>query len=208
MTAFSHTGRSESSPKNPCGTLPRVSNDAGSLDKAAANQDSTNAQGALGAADSGIADYMSNVNSQLAAGNPYESKSYLENQNIATSGAMNSENDAADQALNSAVARTGGSSAALADTEAEASRAGQRDLTNYNATRDTQNMDKWQQDKQALTKDQLAGASEEGSLYGTALGGQNSSLKSYTDAQAAQDQMWAGIASGAATGAGTAIAGF
>lgn len=185
-----------------------MGNDAGSADINAANQDSKDAQGALGAADSGIASYMSNVNSQIAAGNPYESKAYFTQQNLATSGAMNSENDAANQALNSTVARTGGSSAALADTEAENARQGSRDLTNYNATRDTQNEDKWQGEKMGLDRDLLSGAQEEGSLYGTAVGGQDSTLGSYTQEQDAQDQMWAQLGSAAATGAGTAIAGF
>ena len=185
-----------------------MSNDAGSADSAAAKQDSTDAQGALGAATGDISDYMSNVNSQLAEGNPYESKAYLTQQNLATSGAMNSENDAADQALNSEVARTGTNTAALAGDEAENARQGQRDLTNYTATRDTQNQDKWQQDQQNLDRDQLAGAQEEGSLYGTAIGGQDSTLGSATTAQDAEDAMWAQMASGAATGAGTAIAGF
>lgn len=182
-----------------------MSNDAGDADKAAASQDSKDAQAALGAADSGISDYMSNVNSQLAAGNPYESKAYLENQNIATSGAMNSENDAANEVLGSTVARTGTNSAALASTEAENARQGSRDLTNYNATRDTQNEDKWQNEQQQLDRDQLAGAQEEGSLYGTAIGGQDSTLGSYTQAQDAEDQMWAQLGSAAMTGAGTGL---
>lgn len=182
-----------------------MSNDAGNDAKAAANQNSTDAQASLGQADAGLAGYMSNVNSQLAAGNPYESKAYLENQNLATSGAMNSENDAADQALQQTVASTGGSSAALANTEAEAARQGQRDLTNYNATRDTQNEDKWLNEQQQLDRDQLAGASEEGSLYSTALGGQTSDLKTEEEAQAAQDQMWGGIVGSAMTGAGAGL---
>ena len=179
-----------------------MSNGAASADKNAANQDATNAQGSLGAADSDLAAYMSNVNSQLSAGNPYESKEYLEDQNLETSGAMNSEKDATDQALQSTVARTGTNSAALADTEAEAGRQGARDLTNYPAGRNTANEDKWLQDQQQLTRDQLAGSQEEGSLYSTAVGGQDSTLGSYTNAEDAEDQMWGQIAGAAASGAG------
>lgn len=182
-----------------------MSNDAGHDASAAAKQNGSDSQGALHAADAGLADYMSNVNSTLAAGNPYESKDYLEKQNVETSGAMNSENDAADQALQQTVARTGGSSAALAATEAEGARAGQRDLTNYNATRDTQNMDKWQGEKQGLMKDQLEGATEEGDLYRTGVGGQSSDLKTEEDAQAAQDAMWSSLAKSGSTLAGSAI---
>jgi len=179
-----------------------MSNDASTADLAASKTDAANASGALGGAQGDIADYMSNVNSQLAAGNPYLAKSYLENQNLETSGAMNSEKDSADQALNSEVARTGTNSAALAGTEAEAGRQGERDLTNYTAGRDTANADKWEQEKQALTKDQLAGGEAEAGLYGTSLGGQNSTLGSYTTAADAEDQMWASLAGSALGGAG------
>jgi hypothetical protein len=185
-----------------------MSNDAGSVDEKAANQDATNASGALGAATGDISDYMSNVNSQLAEGNPYESKAYLTQQNLATSGAMNSENDAADEKLNSEVARTGTNTAALAGDEAENAREGQRDLTNYTATRDTQNQDKWQQEQQGLDRDELAGAQEEGSLYGTAVGGQDSTLGSMTTADDAEDQMWGQMAGGIASGAGAGIGGY
>jgi hypothetical protein len=185
-----------------------MSNDATTVDKQAADVNGADAQTALGSANGELADYMSNVNSRLSAGNPYESKDYLTKQNLQTSGAMNSENDAADQALQSTVARTGTNSAALAGTEAEAARAGQRDLTNYTAGRDTANEDKWLQEQDALTKDQLAGASEEGNLYSTSLGGQNSNLHDYTSAEDAQDQMWGNMVSGIATGAGSVLGGF
>jgi hypothetical protein len=184
-----------------------MSNDATTVDKQAADVNGSDAQTALGSANGDLADYMSNVNSRLSAGNPYESKDYLTKQNLQTSGAMNSENDAADQALQSTVARTGTNSAALANTEAEAGRAGQRDLTNYTAGRDTANEDKWLQEQDALTKDQLAGANAESGLYGTALGGQNSNLHDYTSAENAQDQMWAQLGSAAMTGAGAGLGG-
>jgi hypothetical protein len=187
---------------------PAMSNDAGHDASAQAKTNAGDASHELGNADAGIADYMSNVNSQIAAGNPYESKDYLTKQNIATSGAMHSADDAADEAISSAAARTGGSSAAVAAQEAETARQGQRDLTDYNATRDTQNEDKWLQQRQQLTKDQLSGADASAGLYGTSLGANTSDLKTEEDAQAAQDAMWAGIGGSVATGAGTAIAGF
>ena len=184
-----------------------MSNDASSTDESAASQDSTNAQGALGGANSDIADYMSNVNSQLSAGNPYESQSYLQNQNLETSGAMDSEKDAADQELGSTVARTGTNSAALADTEAESARQGQRDLTQYTAGQNAANENSWLQDQQSLDKDQLAEADAEAGLYSTATGGQNSTLSSMTNADDAEDQMWAQLGSAAMTGAGAGMGG-
>lgn len=182
-----------------------MSNDAGNDATAAAKQNGSDAQGELHGADAGIDSYMSNVNSQIAAGNPYESKDYLTKQNLATSGAMNSEKDASDAALEHAVSSTGGSSAALAATQADIARQGQRDLTGYNATRDTENEDKWLNQRQGLDKDLLAGADAKAGLYSTATGGQSSDLKTEEEAQAAQDQMWTGIASAAMTGAGTGM---
>lgn len=176
-------------------------------DNAAASQDSTNAQASLGGADADLADYMENVNAQQSAGNPYESKQYLEEQNLATSGAMNSEKGATDEALGHTVATTGTNSAALADTEAEAGRQGARDLTQYTAGRDTSNEDKWLQDQQSLNRDQLAGAQEEGSLYSTATSGQDSTLSSATSAGNAEDEEWAQLGQGAMTGLGSGLGG-
>lgn len=184
-----------------------MSNDATGADKAAADQNGADAQKTLGDANSGIADYMSNVNSRLAAGNPYESEDYLKKQNLETSGAMNSEKGALDEELGSTVARTGTNSAAIAATEADAARQGQRDLTGYNAGRDTANTDKWEQEKEGLTRDQLAGADAEGKLYGTATGAQSSNLNAYTTAEDAQDQMWAQLGEAAMTGAGAGLGG-
>jgi len=171
-------------------------------DLAAEQQDQQTAQEQLGKADSGVADYLSNVNSQLSAGNPYEAKDYLEKQNIQTSGAMNSANDAAKEALGDTVARTGTNSAALANEEAENARQGQRDLTNFNAARDTANLKDWEAQKEGLTRDQLAGAEAYGGLYGTGQGAANNALHDYTTAADEEDQMWAQMAGAAMQGAG------
>jgi hypothetical protein len=184
-----------------------MSNDAGEDASKAAKQNGSDAQNELHGADAGIDSYMSNVNSQIAAGNPYESKDYLTKQNLVTSGAMNSEKDAADAALEHAVTSTGGSSAALAATEADVARQGQRDLTNYTATRDTENEDKWLNQRQGLDKDLLAGADAKAGLYSTATGGQSSDLKTEEEAQAAQDAMWGDITKGAMTGLGSGLGG-
>lgn len=151
----------------------------------AASTDASNAASAFGKAQGGIDSYLSNVNSALAAGNPFEAKDYLTQQNLATSGAMNSQNTAAQQQEQSNVARTGTNSAAVANDIANNARTGQRDLTNYNANRDTQNENTWLNQQQQLFGDQARGNSEEAGLYGTALGGQNSTLGT---AQTGEDQ--------------------
>jgi hypothetical protein len=182
-----------------------MSRDAAETDKAAATTDAGTAAGALGSYNSDIGSFMGNVNSQLAAGNPYESESYLTNQNLQTSGAMNSENDAAKEALGKDVQSTGENGASVANTLADSKRAGQRDLTNYNATRDTANEDKWLQDEQGLTRDQLAGADSEAGMYGHATGAQGTALGDFTTASDAEDQMWAGLGEAAMGGAGTGL---
>lgn len=188
-----------------------MSRDAAATDKAAAGTDANTAAGALGGYNSNIASYMGNVNSRLAAGNPYESTSYKTNQNLETSGAMNSENDAANEALGRDVQATGENGASVANTLAESKRQGQRDLTGYNAGRDTMNEDKWLGQQEGLTRDQLAGANSEADIYGHATGAQNGALNAYTTASDAEDQMWSnmvGSALGAAgTGAGLAAHG-
>lgn len=182
-----------------------MSNNASGVDESAANNNEDHATQSLNAYQGDMAGYMGNVNSELSAGNPFQSKGYLQGQNVETSGAMNSEKDATDQALNSTVARTGTNSAALANTEAEAGREGTRDLTNYNATRDTNNEDKWLQERDSLNRDQLAGANSEAGVYGTSTGAQSSDLSSMTQADDAEQQMWAQLGSAAMTGAGSGL---
>lgn len=179
-----------------------MSNNASGVDEKAANQNEDHAVQALGAYNGDMADFMGNVNSELSAGNPYESKEYKTNQNLETSGAMNSENDAERERLGETVARTGTNSAAIANEEGESARQGQRDLTNYNATRDTANEDKWLQEEQGLNRDLLEGAQSEAGVYGSSTGAQSSDLGSMTQADDAEQQMWASLAGAAASGAG------
>lgn len=184
-----------------------MTQDASGQDQAAANTDSAAAAGSLGSYQGDIGDYMSNVNSALAAGNPFESKDYLTQQNLTTSGAMNSENDATKQALQQTAAKTGTNTAALANTEADSARQGQRDLTQYNAGRDTANENTWLSQQDKLMGDQLEGANSEAGVYGTSIGGQNSTLSSMTQADDAENQMWAGLGAAAMGGLGTGLGG-
>lgn len=165
-----------------------MSNAAGNqanIANGAATTDAANAASAYGTAEGDLGEYMSNVNSALAAGNPFESKDYLTQQNLATSGAMNSENDAAKAQEQTTVARTGTNSAALANDVSENARAGQRDLTQYNAGRDTSNENTWLQQQDKLLNDQGQGARDEAGLYGTSVGAQDSTLST---AQTGEDE--------------------
>jgi hypothetical protein len=156
-----------------------MSNAAGAQSQvanAAAATDASNASSAFGAASGDIGTYLSNVNSTLAAGNPFESKTYLTNQNLETSGAMNAENTAEKAALGQTVARTGTNSAALANTVASSARQGQRDLTGYNAGRDTANENTWLNQQDKLLGDEATGSAQEAGLYGTSVSGEDSTL--------------------------------
>jgi len=168
-----------------------MSNAAGDQSKvanAAASVDASNATSSFGAASGDIGTYLSNVNSTLSAGNPFESKDYLSKQNLETSGAMNAENDAERERLGSTVAKTGTNSAALAGTVASSARAGQRDLTQYNAGRDTSNESIWLNQQDKLLGDEATGSSQEAGLYATSLGGQNSTLGTAQEGADAQTE--------------------
>lgn len=141
-----------------------------------------------------INNYNSNVNSQIAQGNPYQSAAYKQNQNIQTSGAANAADTTANQQTRDAALRTGENTASVAATAADNARNSQRTVTDYNATRDTANQDKWEQDQQDLDKDQLAGASSEEGMFGASTSGRDSALSDLTTIQGQQDALWqAGI---------------
>lgn len=186
-----------------------ISNAAGSQAQVANNAattDASNAASSFGAASGDIGTYLSNVNSTLAAGNPFESKTYLTNQNLETSGAMNSENDAEKAALGSTVAKTGTNSAALANTVASSARQGQRDLTQYDAGRDTANENTWLNQQDKLLGDEATGSAQEAGLYGTSLSGEDSALGTAQQGADAEDagingMLDSGLAAGGAVGA-------
>lgn len=182
-------------------------NQAG-IANSAATTDAGNASTAFGSAQGDIGNYMSNVNSALAAGNPFESKDYLTQQNLDTSGAMNSANTAAQQQEQGTVARTGTNSAALASDVAENARAGQRDLTQYNAGRNTSNENTWLNQQDKLLGDQAQGASEEAGLYSTSLGGQNSTLSTAQTGADAQEKATDGMIDAGIGAAGTVAGGY
>lgn len=188
-----------------------MSNAAGNqaqVANAAAGVDAGNAASSFGAASGDIGTYLSNVNSTLAAGNPFKAKDYLTNQNLETSGAMNSANDAEKAALGQQVARTGTNSAALANTVASSARQGQRDLTQYNAGRDTSNENTWLQQQDKLLGDEATGSSQEAGLYGTSIGGQDSTLGTAQTGEDAQTNANDALTEAGIKAAGTAAGGF
>jgi hypothetical protein len=168
------------------------------------NQDNDWAKSSLTNYNNDIGSYMSNVNAALGAGNPYESTAYKTNQNLETSGAMNSANTRAAQQLRDTARRSGTNTAAIANTIASTNRQGQRDLTQYNAGRDTANQDKWLQERDNLMRDQLNGAQSEAGVFGTSMGGANNSLNDITQRQNSADELWGNLAKAAASGAGVA----
>lgn len=170
-----------------------------------ANSDYTGWEtGALQNYNNDIGSFTSNVNSQIAAGNPYESQPYKQEQNITTSGAMNAANTTANAATRNAALRTGTNTAAVDAQRAENARAGQRQTDQFNAATDTSNEDKWLQQQNELTKDQLAGAQSEAGIYGTSVAGRSGAIGNLTSLQQSDDALWqAGIgAAGTAAGAG------
>jgi hypothetical protein len=182
-------------------------NQAGIANAAAAN-DADNASAAYGAAQGDIGTYLGNVNSALAAGNPFESKDYLTQQNLDTSGAMNSADTAAKQQQQSTVAKTGTNSAALANTVAETARTGQRDLTQYNAGRDTSNENTWLNQQDKLLGDQASGAGLEAGLYGTSVGAQDSTLSTAQQGEDEQESSNDKLIGQGVSAAGTFAGGF
>lgn len=188
-----------------------MSNAAGSqaaVANNAATTDASNAASSYGAASGDIGTYLSNVNSQLAAGNPFESKSYLTQQNLSTSGAMNSANTAEKAALGNTAARTGTNTAALANTVASSARQGQRDLTQYNAGAQQQNENTWLNQQDKLLGDEATGSSEEAGLYGTSLSGEDSALGTAQQGADEQESQNNGLISSGIKAGGTALGGF
>jgi hypothetical protein len=121
---------------------------------------------------------------------------------------MNSEADAAKQAEQATVARTGTNSAALPAEIAEEQRTGQRDLTQYNAGRNTENEGKWLQQQDTLLGDQARGAGEEENLYSTSSGNQSRDLGTAQEGEDVQEQQNNGMIDAGIGAAGVAAGGF
>ncbi len=162
-------------------------------------------QSALSNYNNDMGNYMSNVNGAIAEGNPYLSKSYLTNQNIQTSGAMNSAKTAAAQETRDAALRTGTNTAAVQASRDANAQALARQQTQYNAQRDTENEDKWLQLQNQLRGQQLAGANSEAGVYGTSTSGRGNALSNLQSGQNAEDQLWASGIQGLASAGGAAM---
>lgn len=178
----------------------------GSAAASSENTDSTDwEKSAVGNYNTDINNYSSNVNAALAEGNPYESKAYKTEQNLVTSGAMHSQNDAAEQQMRGAALRTGQNAAAINPTVSANARAGQQELDKYNAGRDTENQDKYLQYKQTLMGDQLGAAQSEAGMASTMAGQRNASTNNLVDLQNENEQMWTKLGTTAMQSAGAGL---
>jgi hypothetical protein len=180
--------------------------DAGTDAAKSENSDATDWENTgVGSYNADLGSYMSNVNSALAAGNPYQTTAYKTAQNLETSGAANSEDTAAKTATRGAALRTGLNSAAVNAQDSENRLAQTRNIDSFNATRDTANDQAWEQERQGLMGQQLAGANSQAAAD-AAYGQQRSSATSgLLTQQEEEDQMWAGLGETAMKGAGAGL---
>ena len=121
---------------------------------------------------------------------------------------MHSANDAAQQQQQATVARTGTNSAALANEVGAQARTGQRDLTQYNAARDTANENTWLGEQQNLFNDERQGAGLDESLYGTSVGAQDSTLGTAQQGADAQEAATNGMIDAGIGAVGAGLGGF
>jgi hypothetical protein len=180
--------------------------DAGTNAAKSENTDATNWENSgVGSYNADLGSYMSNVNSSLAAGNPYQSTAYKTSQNLETSGAMNAADTAATAATRGAALRTGENAAATSAASSENALAAQRTQDTYDATRDTANDQAWEQEKQNLMGDQLAGANSQEQANANYGQQRSSATQGLLTQQEQEDQMWAQLGETAMTGAGKGL---
>lgn len=151
--------------------------------------------------------YNSDVSRMEANPNPFSSKSYIQNQNKLTSAAMNSEDNAARQALQDTSLRTGENPAALDRTIEAGARAGQRTLDKYNAKRNTQNLRDNLAYQQQLARDRMAGAQSEAGMFRANESGRSNALSNITEEKRLQDAMLGRVVGGATGAVGSIFAG-
>lgn len=147
------------------------------------------------------------ISSLEGQGNPYQSKSYLTNQNLLTSGAMNSTNTAAKQQLNDAALRTGTNTASLGRTISSNARAGQRQMDQSNAQTAAGNQDKYLALQQNIVGMRQNQAQTQAGIMGTAAGAQGNANGQLVTLNGQNQQMWGQIIAGAAGAAGSAFSG-
>lgn len=146
----------------------------------------------------------SNVNASLAAGNPYQTQAYKTSQNLETSGAMHSTDDAATEANQQAAQRTGQNAAAVPAQSAQNQRNAQQTMDTYDASRDTSNDQAWEGEKQNLMGDEINLSGQAAGATGAALSAENTANKNLTDAQQynnIDDWKWINYGTKAAAGA-------
>ena len=160
----------------------------------------------LGSYNKSMGDYMSNVNAKIAAGNPYESQAYKQEQNLATSGAMHAVNDTAAQQMRDDALRTGENGASVQASIAKNARVGQQAADTFGAERDTANQDKYLAYEQGLMGDQLAGTREQAGMTATLAGQRAGATSALVNEDEQSRQMWESLAQDAAQAGGSAMA--
>jgi hypothetical protein len=173
----------------------------------ASNQYSNYATSALNNYNSQATAASDDISNLEGQGNPYQSKSYLQNQNIQTSAAMDATNTAAKQQLNDDALRTGTNTASLGRTISSNARAGQRTMDAYNAGQSAQNEDKYLSLQQGLIGDRQNLANSEAGVLGTTSGAQTNADGQLVTLQGQNDQMWGNVIGGAAGAVGSVFAG-
>jgi hypothetical protein len=180
--------------------------DAGTNAAKSENTDTTDWENSgVGSYNADLGTYMSNVNSSLAAGNPYQSTAYKTAQNLETSGAMHSADTAAKTATRGAALRTGQNAAAVNASVSENALEAARTQDTFNASRDTANDQAWEQEKGDLMKDQLAGANSQAAANANYGQQRSSATQGLLTQQEQEDQMWAQLGETAMTGAGKGL---
>lgn len=180
--------------------------DAGTNAAKSENTDTTDWENSgVGSYNADLGNYMSNVNSSLAAGNPYQTTAYKTSQNLETSGAMNAADTAAKAATRGAALRTGQNAAAVNPATSENALAAARTQDTFNASRDTSNDQAWEQEKGELMKDQLAGANSQEAANANYGQQRSSATQGLLTQQEQEDQMWAQLGETAMTGAGKGL---
>ncbi len=153
-------------------------------------------------------EYNTDLNKLIAQGNPWANPTYKENENILTSGAAGSANDAAKQQIADAVKASGGqNSAAYGATVADLSRQRSQQQTQATAGQNQSDYNNWINYQQWLQNAVLAPVTGENAAFSTATSGDTGALNAQNQANQIGDQMWSSIIGGVTSGLGSAFRG-
>lgn len=155
-----------------------------------------------------IGEYNTALNKLKAQGNPWANPTYLQNENVLTSGAAGSADSAAKQQIADAVKASGGqNSAAYGATVADLSRNRAQQQTQATAGQYSNDYNNWIQYQQWLQNATLAPTGAEGAAFGTASSGNIGAINAQNTANQIGDQLWGSVIGGVTGGLGSAFAG-